>query len=257
MTLLNAQNIAVTLGGRSIVSSVSLSLVPGEVVALIGPNGSGKTTLLRTLLGHQPFTGAIQWDDRPLRAWPAKQLARRVAYMPQAPTFDPTDRVIDVLRLGRSAYWQLFGVESVADDRAVAEVAAELDLTDLLRRAVATLSGGQRQRVFVGRCLVARPAALLLDEPSTFLDLKHQVELNQLLHRLARTQGIAVLMASHDLNLAALFADRVILLNAGVVRATGTPNEVLTPELLEATYELPMQRVTLPDGTAVVIPKVR
>ncbi len=200
--LLQITNLSFSYGVRPILRNVELSVGSGEVVALLGPNGSGKTTLLRTVLGHLRSSGSVEWEGRGLSSWGHRELARRVAYLPQTPTFDAGQTVLDVLRLGRAAYWTAFGIESPRDAEVVESTAKLLELTELLGQPMDELSGGQRQRVLVGRCLVQEPAAMLLDEPSTFLDLRHQVELCDLLRRLSREKQIGVLMASHDLNLA-------------------------------------------------------
>jgi iron complex transport system ATP-binding protein len=253
--LVEASSVDFAYGDRPILRGVTLSLRPGEVVGLLGPNGSGKSTLLRVLLGQlQPSGGGVAWEGREVREWSKRQLARRVAYLPQSPTADGGHRVIDVLRLGRTPYWGAFGLESPRDEQVVREVARTLDLADLLDRPMDQLSGGQRQRAFLGRCLAQEPAALLLDEPTTFLDLRHQVELLQLLKRLAREQHVAVLMASHDLNVAATLADRLILLDAGAVAAEGPPAGVLDPAVLGRVYGVAMQRLERPGGAPVVVP---
>ena len=148
-------------------------------------------------------------------------------------------------------------MESARDGQVVDEVARMLHLDGVLNRRMDQLSGGQRQRVFVGRCLVQEPRALLLDEPSTFLDLRHQVELLQLLRRLAREQGVGVMLASHDLNVAASLSDRLILLDAGKVAADGAPGSVLDAGLLERVYGVPMQRIDRgPGEPPAVFPRV-
>jgi iron complex transport system ATP-binding protein len=232
---------------QPVLRDIALTLAPGEVVALLGPNGSGKTTLIRALLGHLHASGSIQWDARILAHWSRRELAQRVAYLPQTPTFDPGQTVADVLRLGRAPYWRTFGIESTHDIEVVEQIASMLDLTALLARPMDSISGGQRQRVFLGRCLTQEPAAMLLDEPNTFLDLKHQIEMGTLLRTLAREKNIAVLMASHDINLAGTFADRLILLSEGTIAANGTPSEVLTPELLTQVYGVTMHRTEVGD----------
>ena len=242
---------------QDILRGASLSLAAGEVVALLGPNGSGKSTLLRVLLGQLPAaSGNVRWEGRDVAAWPRRELARRVAYLPQAPTADADQHVIDVLRLGRSPYWGAFGLESARDAAVVAEVARTLDLADLLGRPMDRLSGGQRQRVFVGRCLAQEPAALLLDEPTTFLDLRHQVELLQLLRRLARERAVGVLMASHDLNLAAAMADRAVLLDAGAIAVEGPPETVLLEDVLSRVYGVRMRRVESVAQRPIVVPEL-
>jgi cobalamin transport system ATP-binding protein len=254
--LLRASNLAFSFGDRPILRDISLALDPGEIVSLIGPNGAGKTTLIRALLGHLHASGTIEWDDRALARWSRRELARRVAYLPQAPTSDEGQTVLEVLRLGRAAYWTAFGIESSRDAQVVDEIAATLNLSDLLSRRMDELSGGQRQRVFLGRSLVQEPAAMLLDEPSTFLDLRHQVELCELLRKLAREKQIAVLMASHDLNLAAGFSDRIILLHDGAIAAAGNPSDVLKPELLAQVYGVSIDRIDRPGQAPVVVPAI-
>jgi ferric hydroxamate transport system ATP-binding protein len=245
VNLLEATHLHFAYGDRPVLHGISLSLKAGEVVALLGPNGAGKSTLLRVLLGQLPFMGEILWDGQSVQSWSRRRLARRVAYLSQAPADDGEQSVAQVLRTGRAPYWGAFGLESDEDVRVVAEVAEQLLLTDLLQRPMAELSGGQRQRVFLGRCLVQRPAALLLDEPSTFLDLRHQVELSRRLRSLARDAGMAVLMASHDLNLAAAIADRLILLQDGIVAAEGDPAAVLDPAVVSRVYGIEMRRVEM------------
>lgn len=254
--LLAATSVSFSYTDKPVLRVVSVSLHAGEIVALLGPNGSGKTTLIRVLLGHlHALSGQIQWDQREIRSWPRRELAKRVAYLPQTPTLLPDQRVIDALRLGRAPYLQAFGLESSRDIEVLDRVVEQLELAEIVNRPLDKLSGGQRQRVFVGRCLVQEPAAMLLDEPSTFLDLKAQIELSSLLKKLAKDQKIGVLMASHDLNLAAGLADRVILLKSGQLVRAGTPDEVLQPDLLESVYGIPMQRIE-GAGRIMVVPKM-
>jgi iron complex transport system ATP-binding protein len=254
--VLSATRVTLRYAAEPVLHEVDVQLNAGEVVALIGPNGGGKTSLIRALLGAAPATGTIRWFDRSLADWPRRELARRVAYLPQAPTWDPGQRVADVLRLGRTPYGGPFGLDSPRDGAVLADVAAALDLTDLLRRPVDQLSGGQRQRVFLGRCLTQEPSALLLDEPSTYLDLRHQVELCQRLRRLAAERGVGVLMAVHDLTLAGLFADRIVLLADGRVAAAGAPDDVLTADAISAAYGLPLARLSGPNNRPVLVPAI-
>jgi iron complex transport system ATP-binding protein len=255
--LLETRGVGFSYGAVAVLQDVTLGVSAGEVVTLIGPNGSGKSTLIRACLGQLKVTGSVMWEGREVRAWSRRSLARRVAYLPQSPAYEPEQSVREVLQLGRAAYWGAFGIESAEDARVVGEVAEELALQPLLSRRMNELSGGQRQRVFVGRCLVQRPAAMLLDEPNTYLDLKHQVELGRLVKRLAGERGIGVLMASHDLNLAGAFADRLILLAGGHIVADGSVTEVLNPQTLSTVYGVPMERLDRENGkSAVVIPIV-
>jgi iron complex transport system ATP-binding protein len=253
--LLTASGLSFAYGKNEVLREVGLELFPSEVVALIGPNGSGKSTLIKSLIGFLRARGEINWNAKPLSKWPRRELAKFVAYLAQSPQHEPGQTVLDVLRLGRAPYWQLFGVESLRDAEVVEQVAQRMELTDILHRPIDEISGGQRQLVFVGRALVQEPKAILLDEPNTFLDLRHQVELMTMLKKLSREQHVAVLLASHDLNLAAMHADQLILLDRGQIVAHGTPDEVLMPELLSRVYGVPMERVDR-DGRPVVFPKV-
>jgi iron complex transport system ATP-binding protein len=240
---------------RPVLQDVSLSLAPGRISILLGPNGSGKSTLLRLLLGHLPASaGTIAWDAKPLRTLRPNELARLVAYLPQSPAYEPGQTVAEVLRIGRTPYLGPFGTESPRDLQVVRDTADLLQFTDLLDRPVDELSGGQRQRVFLGRALAQEPRAFLLDEPNTFLDLRHQANLWQLLRRLARERNLAILAASHDLNLSAAFADELLLLHDGRLTAAGPPADVLRPDLLSRAYGLDISRLDRPGKTPVVFP---
>jgi iron complex transport system ATP-binding protein len=253
---MEANDIRFSYGDAPVLRGVSLAVSAGEVVVMLGPNGAGKSTLLRALLGQLAVDGEVRWDGRNVKSWSRRELARRVAYLPQSPAADGDQSVAEVLQMGRAPYWGAFGLESARDLRVVREVAHRLGLTDLLPRPMAELSGGQRQRVFVGRCLVQEPSTLLMDEPSTFLDLRHQIELSQLLQKLARERSIAILMASHDLNLAAMIADRLILLCDGAIAAEGTPAAVLKPDIVGRIYKIDMRTINAA-GTRVplILPK--
>ena len=253
MTLLEAQKISFSYSKLPVLTDVSLRLTAGEIVGLIGPNGSGKSTLLRVLLGQLPAHGDVSWNGRPLDDWPHRDLARLVAYLPQSPASDPDQTVAEVLLTGRAPYWGAFGVESPRDLKVVRSVADRLSLTQLLDCRIGELSGGQRQLIFVARCLAQEPTALLLDEPNTYLDLRHQVELARLLKNLSLQQGIAVLMASHDLNLAAALADRLVILNEGTVAADGSPIQVLQTSILSSVYGTSVGRFDPPGGRAPIV----
>jgi ABC-type cobalamin/Fe3+-siderophores transport system ATPase subunit len=238
-----------------ILRDVSFSLSAGQILAILGPNGSGKSTLIKLLIGHLRSAHSVFWQGRSLANWPRRKLARHIAYLPQFPTYDANHRVLDHLKLGRAPYLGILGLESKHDIDVVERTAKLLDLNDLLYRPIETLSGGQRQRVFLARCLIQEPRALLLDEPGTFLDLHHQVDLLKLLKRLAKEQELTVILASHDLNLSAAFADQLILLDKGSIAASGPPSRVLWPEKLIPIYNLPLTRLDTPTGP-IIVPKL-
>jgi len=255
--LLEVSNLTVSYGDGSVlaVRDINLTFLTGEVVALIGPNGSGKSTLIKALLGAVPARGRVKWDGVPVQQWSRRHLARYVAYLAQSPIYEPGQTVIEALRLGRTPYWSMFGIESARDEQIVMEVADRLDLRGILDRPLDAISGGQRQRVFVGRALVQEPRAILLDEPNTFLDLKHQVELMAMLRTLSRERNVGVLMASHDLNLAASGADILLLLDRGQVVAEGNAEQVLKPELLTRVYGVAMESIPRPGKPPLVVPQ--
>lgn len=251
--LLVASGLGFSYGQSPVLADVSLIVQPGELLAILGPNGSGKSTLIRLLLGHLRGHGNITWLGKPLRQWSRRHLARHVAYLPQSPQAEPGQTVGQVLSMGRTPYLHLFGIESANDRRIIQQTAEQLDLIDLLDRPLSSLSGGQQQRVFVGRCLAQEPRVLMLDEPNTFMDLQHQVELCQRLRTLAHQQNLAIVMALHDLNLAAAYADQVLILKSGRVAATGHPQQVLQEPLLRDVFGLPLRRLDLPEIAHPVI----
>lgn len=255
--LLEASNLCFAYDDTPAVDGVSLHLSAGEVVTLIGPNGSGKSTLIKLLLGLHQGKGTLRWENRPLKDWPLRERARRIAYLPQSPTADAEQTVMEVLRLGRLPYMGSFGLESDDDLATVRRISRLLDLDPFLTRRIAELSGGQRQRVFLGRCLVQEPVAMLLDEPHTYLDLRHQLELSNLLRRLAREQNLGVLMASHDLNLSAALSDRLILMDRGKTVLEGPPQTILDPAVLSTVYQLPLERVERPGMRPLVFPVIQ
>jgi iron complex transport system ATP-binding protein len=256
--ILQAQNLAFSYrADRPLLRDVSLSLEPGKIIVLLGPNGSGKSTLLKLLLGLLPLgSGGINWDGKALDRYRPRELARLVAYLPQSPAYEPGQSVAEVLRAGRTPYLGAFGLESTHDVEVIAQTANRLELSDLLDRPMEELSGGQRQRVFLGRALAQEPRAFLLDEPNTFLDLHHQAQVWRLLRALARERNLAILAASHDLNLSAAFADELLLLHDGRIAAAGAPAAVLDPKILSSVYGIAMERVDRPGKTPVVFPAI-
>ena len=256
--LLVATNLSAGYGSHGVLHGASLTLRAGEVVAVVGPNGGGKSTLLRALIDPSLHRGGTAiWFDRNVTQWSPRALARQVAVLPQAPTWLAGQTVRDLLAAGRAPHWGLFGVESRADAEAVEAVAESLGLTAWLARDASALSGGQRQRATIARSVVqihgSDSAAILLDEPDAHLDLRRVAELADLIRWLSRERALGVLLASHDLNLAASVADRVALLRGGRVSATGAPAEVLTAERVSAAYETPV-RVIESGGVRLIVP---
>ena len=209
---------------------------------MIGPNGAGKSSLLRALCGLLPITsGSIILNGWPLSSFSPRDIARQVALLPQSATFDAAFTAREVTLMGRNPYLGRFEVETDHDRQLVSEALAATDVTAFADRLITTLSGGERQRVFLARALAQAPQILLLDEPISNLDIRHQFELLTLTRRLAADRSLGVLVAIHDLPLAARFCDRLLLLDQGVVVADGSPAEVLTSENLARTFQIAAQ----------------
>jgi iron complex transport system ATP-binding protein len=225
------------------IRSLSFDVREGEVLGILGPNGSGKTSLLKLLAKvMQPQTGSVALFGRALAGMAQQDVARTVALVPQE-TLQPFPFTIaELVLMGRfphhSPSWRFGGLEwETPDELALANrVMADLQVRHLADRLLHEVSGGERQRAMIARALVQEPRVLLLDEPTAFLDLNHQLEIAGILGRLSRQQGLTVVLVSHDLNLAAQVCDRLLLLKQGEVKAVGTPGEVLRPEAIKQVY---------------------
>jgi len=235
-------------------AGVSLSVGPREFHAVLGPNGSGKTTLVRIALGAlSPLVGRADVIGRPASGWPRQELARLVGVVPQREDNLFPQRVRETVVLGRYPHLTLWGDERAEDHAAVDRALVACDAQHLADRWLWTLSGGEYQRVRIARALAQEPKLLVLDEPGMSLDLKHQMELFELVRGLVETRGLGVLMITHDLNLAARFADSLLLLESGRPVASGPPAEVLTQETVEAVFSWPVTMQTI-DGRPQMIP---
>ncbi|HIP99031.1 TPA: heme ABC transporter ATP-binding protein [Candidatus Bipolaricaulota bacterium] len=222
--------------GRPVLAEVSLDLPPGELLAVVGPNGAGKTTLLRAISGAlPPSAGAVYLDGKELGRLPPREVARRLAVVEQRPQVGFDFTVRQLVELGRLPHLRFPDRLTPRDAEAVERALAAVGLAEHEGRRFSTLSGGEKQRVFLAVALAQEPRVLLLDEPTAHLDVRHQLELMELVAGRAR-EGLAVLAAMHDLNLAAAFADRMALLVQGRVLAQGPPEEVLTRDNLRAAF---------------------
>ncbi|MFC8132212.1 ABC transporter ATP-binding protein [Streptomyces sp. NPDC057302] len=230
---LRADRVSREAGGRLIVDGVTLAPPPGATVGLLGPNGSGKSTLLRILAGVlAPASGVVTLDGRPLRDVGRRTVARRVAVVDQGAATQVELSVEEVVRLGRIPHRRAWSPGTPQDDAAVREALTRTGLADRAGQSWHTLSGGERQRVQIARALAQSPQELLLDEPTNHLDIQHQLDLLSLVADLPLTSVIAL----HDLNLAAMFCDHLLVLREGVAYASGTPAEVITQELIAKVY---------------------
>ncbi|HEY2980478.1 MAG TPA: ABC transporter ATP-binding protein [Anaerolineales bacterium] len=255
--MLSIQHLSVFYDQRQILHGITLEVRAGEVMALIGPNGAGKSTLIRALSGVIPARGGrVSMDGDDFAELSPMQRARKVATVPQAVSLPPAYTVWETVLFGRTPYLNFLGQPSRADEELARGALDRVNALYLTDRRVGELSGGEAQRVLLARALCQTTPILLLDEPTAHLDLQYQVSLLELVHDLAHKDHLAVLLALHDLNLAARFADRVALMVAGQIQALGTPREVLTAELISQAYCLPVQVVEHPlTGGPLVLPE--
>ncbi|MEU6997414.1 ABC transporter ATP-binding protein [Nonomuraea sp. NPDC046570] len=243
---------------RTVATGLDVVIPDGSFTVIIGPNACGKSTLLRALARMlKPRTGAVHLDGSVITSLPSKEVARRLGLLPQSSIVPDGITVADLVARGRYPHQKLMRQWSRADEGAVAAAMAATDVTDLAERIVDELSGGQRQRVWLAMALAQETPILLLDEPTTFLDISHQIEVLDLcadLHEAGRTM-VAVL---HDLNQACRYATHLIVMHGGGIVAEGDPSEIVTPALVEKVFELRCEIIPDPQtGTPLIVPEAR
>jgi iron complex transport system ATP-binding protein len=256
--MLQVQGICVAFAGREVLKDVSFDVQAGEILGVIGPNGAGKTTLIRALSGVvAPSRGEVRIDGRNLGSLKPAERARRVAVVPQARSLPQAFTGWELVLLGRTPHLNWLGSVTRADEEGVIQALELARASDLAHRRLGELSGGEQQRLLLARALAQQAPLLLLDEPTTHLDLQYQVQLLDEVRSLAQNRRLAVVVALHDLNLVSRYADRVALLVDGSLRALGAPADVLQPDLLGQVYQIPLQIV---EGTAsgrpVILPRI-
>lgn len=256
-TTLAARDLRLAYHDRVIVTELSVEIPPGKITVIVGPNACGKSTLLRALSRLlTPSKGQVLLDGKSIYAYPAKEVARRLGLLPQSSVAPDGITVAELVARGRFPHQRLLRQWSVDDETAVAAAMDATGVAELSADLVDTLSGGQRQRVWVAMVLAQQTPIVLLDEPTTFLDIAHQVELLELCLRLNREQGTTMVAVLHDLNHACRYADHIVVMKAGVVVAEGDPRHVVTGELVEDVFGLPCRIIPDPEtGTPLVIPR--
>jgi iron complex transport system ATP-binding protein len=246
-------SVSVSLGRQLIVRDVSIDVPAGGWIAVVGPNGAGKTTLLRAVAGLTPFEGDIHVGPSRVSELSHRERALAVAVVPQDPVIPFGLRVLDYVLLGRTSHIGRFGVEGPNDFAVARDVLQQLELSHLAKRAIETLSGGERQRTVLARALAQEAPVLLLDEPTTALDIGHQQDVLDLVDELRHDRGLTVLSTMHDLTLAAQYAESLVLLDKGAVVVAGSADEVLTEANLSRFYGARV-RVVREAGTVVIVP---
>ncbi len=257
--MLRIDGLTVNYGKRRVLKGVSLNVASGEVLALIGPNGSGKSTLVRAASGVIPIqAGSVTVDGKALSQLSTMERARYLAVVPQARSMPPAFSVYESILLGRTPYLGWLGRAGEKDHERVRYALEHTQMEPFAERMVGELSGGEQQRVLLARALAQDTPVLLLDEPTTHLDLQHREALIHLVRELAKGRNLAVLVVLHDLNMASLYADRVSLLVDGRIQATGTPSEVLTERRLSEVYNVPVHIIPHPEyGNPLILPDGR
>ncbi|HWM06150.1 MAG TPA: ABC transporter ATP-binding protein [Actinophytocola sp.] len=253
---LHAQDLQLAYGENVVVDGLDFAVLDGTVTAVIGPNGCGKSTLLRALGRLLPARrGHVLLDGKRIDRTPTREVARVLGVLPQAPTAPEGLTVADLVARGRHPHQAWYRQWSSDDEGAVAQALSWTGMAEFAERAVDTLSGGQRQRVWISMVLAQGTDVILLDEPTTFLDLAHQVDVLDLVERLHTEAGRTVVMVLHDLNLAARYAQRLVAMKDGAIVAEGPPQQVLTSDMLREVFDLDAQVVTDPvSGTPLVVP---
>lgn len=254
--MLNIESLSIKYGTHLALDSVSLQVKPGEVVAIIGPNGAGKSTMIRAVSGLlPPVNGRILIDNHPLENLSTMQRARYLSVVPQARSLPGSFTAYQTVLLGRTPYLGWLGKSGQSDHELVRWALARTQAEEFANRPVGELSGGEQQRVLLARALVQDAPVMLLDEPTTYLDLQHQSGLLNLVRELANEKKLAVLMVLHDLNLAGLYADKIVLLVNGRIHSKGTPTQVLTSNNLSSVFKVPVQVIQHPAyGTPLILP---
>ena len=255
MSTLGFCDLSISYDGDSAVSSFNNLVNSGEWLCLIGPNGAGKSSVLRAVAGLVKYSGSVAIDQNEIYKRSARWRAQNIAYVPQTPLIPEDMTVYEYVLLGRNPHIKHFASETKQDVDVIEKVMTRLDLTRFAHRMAGTLSGGERQRLVIARALAQEAPVLLLDEPTAALDIGHQQQALELVDVLRRERGLTVVSAMHDLTLAGLYADRLVLMHQGVCVASGSAQSVLCSETLAEFYGVSARVHHEPDGTVVVIPQ--
>ncbi|MBW2173656.1 MAG: ABC transporter ATP-binding protein [Deltaproteobacteria bacterium] len=240
-SIIRARDLSFAYTDELVLQNITLEVLPGEFLSVIGPNGSGKTTLLKLLYGYlSPSKGNVSLGDTPIKKITRRDLARRIAVVSQMPRFHFELTAFEFVLMGRSPHMGLLAFEGKEDFEAASEAMTLTDVADFKERNIFSLSGGELQRVLIARALAQAPQVMLLDEPTSYLDIKHQVNICQLLKKMNKDKAITIVSVFHDINLASYFSDRVMVMKEGRIHGVGPPEEVITKETLDFVYDCPV-----------------
>ena len=252
--IIKAQNICVSINDKEIVHNLSLEIPEGKVTAIIGPNGCGKSTTLKALSRILPYKGSVTFKGNEMSALSQREFAKSLAILTQSPQAPSDLTVNDLVEMGRFPHRGFLGRGGKDDKEHVEWALAQTGVTAMRNRLLNTLSGGERQRAWIAMALAQRPEVLLLDEPTTYLDICHQLEIMQLIGRLNQELGLTVVMVVHDLNHAIMYADHVVVVKAGELVTSGAPREIITADLLAEVFRVKADEFTLSNDLRALVP---
>jgi iron complex transport system ATP-binding protein len=254
MPILKAEDLSLCFDEKKILKNLTIAVEEGKIVAILGPNGSGKSTLLKVLSRNiKPDKGIVYLDDKNLAQLSGKTIAQQMAVLPQSPQAPSDLTVRDLVEFGRFPHQSWWQGKSEQDEHCVSWALAETGLSKMADRVVSTLSGGERQRVWIAMALAQKPEILLLDEPTTYLDICHQLEIMELLAAFNGEHNLTVVMVLHDINHAARYSDYVVVLQRGQVFASGTPKDVITEHTLREVFGVESEIILDKTGKPVII----
>lgn len=252
--IIKAQNICVSINDKEIVHNLSLEIPEGKVTAIIGPNGCGKSTTLKALSRILPYKGSVTFKGSEMSALSQREFAKSLAILTQSPQAPSDLTVNDLVEMGRFPHRGFLGRGGKDDKEHVEWALAQTGVTAMRNRLLNTLSGGERQRAWIAMALAQRPEVLLLDEPTTYLDICHQLEIMQLIGRLNQELGLTVVMVVHDLNHAIMYADHVVVVKAGKLVTSGAPREIITADLLAEVFKVKADEFVLSNDLRALVP---
>ena len=252
--VIKAQNISVSIKEKEIVHGISLDIPEGKVTAIIGPNGCGKSTTLKALSRILPYKGSVTFKGQEMSTLSQREFAKCLAILTQSPQAPSDLTVNDLVEMGRFPHRGFLGRAGKDDKEHVEWALEQTGVKEMRYRLLNTLSGGERQRAWIAMALAQRPEVLLLDEPTTYLDICHQLEIMQLIGRLNQELGLTVVMVVHDLNHAIMYADHVVVVKAGKLVTSGAPREIITADLLADVFKVKADEFTLSNDLRALVP---
>jgi len=255
MKIIDVKNITVELSEKIILRDMNLSIIKGEVLSIIGPNGCGKSTLLKTIARiNRTKNGSVEFEGNNVQSFSHRQFAQRLAILTQDPEAPPDLTVYDLVKLGRFPYRSWYSGDNKEDEEQVAWALEQTNMGQMKKRLLVTLSGGERQRAWIAMALAQRPQVLLLDEPTTYLDICHQLEVMQLLKKLNKELGLTVVMVLHDLNHTLQYSQRIAVMKEGQIIKVGEPQEVITDKLLRDVFRVKADMFMASNGMQAILP---